>query len=79
MDFFVSKRRKNGKKGADMALAPLFGCAPWWRRKCRGEEEEKRDVPGKPNGGGGNGWPPMGPGPPWGASMGLAPAWPSAL
>jgi hypothetical protein len=36
-------------------------------------------IPGKPKGGGGNGGPPMGaPTPPWGASMGLAPACPSA-
>ena len=34
-------------------------------------------VPGKPNGGGGKPCPPMG-GPPCGASMGFAPAWPSA-
>lgn len=41
--------------------------------------EGKRDrgnTPGKPNGGGGNGGPPKGP--PWGASIGLAPACPSA-
>ncbi len=35
-------------------------------------------VPGKPNGGGGNPCPGMGGGPPWGFSMGLEPAWPSA-
>ena len=35
-------------------------------------------VPGNPKGGGGKPCPPIGGGPPCGASMGLAPAWPSA-